>query len=905
MRRIPDTFTVASSSSSPTDGALQSGDLFANAFHFAPIPISVSRINDGMMLDANGSLLDFFGLSREEVVGRTALELGIWRDEAQRGQVLDALAREGRLTDVAMKVTVRSGEARDVLVSAVAIEVGGEPCMLSMARDVTERKSAEKALRESESRFRQLFEAASDIIAKVDLESGVCEYVSPAVLEVTGFTQDEYTALGPRNFRRRIHPEDWPQYKRRFEGILELGAVVGETQRHEYRWQCKDGRYRWLADSISIISDKDGSPRTLVATVRDMTERRESEEALRQSEQRFSRIFQTAPVCIGITRIDDGRFIDVNESFLELVGCDRGEVIGRTSADLGLWAEPADRDLMLQALLQGETVRDFESQVRRKSGEIRDTLSSFVTVEIGGQPCIVGMFRDVTERKQAEEALRESEDKYRSLIENLREGIWTIDKDACTTFANPAMAEMLGYAVDEMLGRHLFSFMDEQGQELAKRKLEHRQQGVSEQHDFEFARKDGSRLCATIETSPLTDRDGNYNGALAGVMDITARKRAEEELRESEERFRTLSASAPIGIFLMGDKGQVIYTNKRLQAIAGVPPGGGSMGELATAVHPDDREQLLAEWAKAAEERAELSQEYRILTKQGETRWIRMHVCPIFSADGGQGSVVGTIEDVTEHKEAVERERRLHEQEARTRELRTTVRVLEQMAATLGHELRNPLGVISNSAYFLSSQAGISDARALKHAEIIGREVQSAKRVIDDILEFAHVSQIVPAPASLNAIVDQALARSQIPANIRVTRKRAPDLPPLVCDADRLERAFLDVIANAVQAMPRGGRLIVKTRLSAGSVQAVFSDTGEGIAPENLTKVFDPMFTTKLRGIGLGLTVVRRTVKQHGGQVELKSKLEHGTSVIMTLPLTPVDPTSGNSVPVDAPRSAA
>ena len=310
-------------------------------------------------------------------------------------------------------------------------------------------------------------------------------------------------------------------------------------------------------------------------------------------------------------------------------------------------------------------------------------------------------------------------------------------------------------------------------------------------------------------------------------------------------------------------------------------------------VHTDDREAVLAVRSKAVVSAQEYVLQLRLQTRHQGISWVRLHSRPILSTDGRQIGRVGAIEDITEHKEAEERERRLHEQEARTRELRAAVHALERMAATLGHEMRNPLGAISNSAYFLCNRAGISDARALKHAVIIGREVKSARRAIDDILEFALTPQILLSPASLNVIVDQALARSQIPANIRVTRKPAPDLPPLVCDAERLERAFLDVIANAVQAMPHGGRLSVRTLSAADGVTVVFSDTGEGIAPQNLAKVFDPMFTTKLRGIGLGLTVVRRTVEQHGGQVELKSQLGRGTSVIVTLPLAPVDAASG------------
>jgi len=134
----------------------------------------------------------------------------------------------------------------------------------------------------------------------------------------------------------------------------------------------------------------------------------------------------------------------------------------------------------------------------------------------------------ITKHKRAEQALRESEEKYRQLIESIHEGIWVIDKDACTTFVNPRMAEMLGYTAEEMLGRHLFSFMDERGVPIATHLLERRKHGIKEQHEFEFLRKDGTRLYAILETSALTDDDGSYAGAIAGVQDITERKKLDK-----------------------------------------------------------------------------------------------------------------------------------------------------------------------------------------------------------------------------------------------------------------------------------------------------------------------------------------------------------------------------------------
>ena len=159
----------------------------------------------------------------------------------------------------------------------------------------------------------------------------------------------------------------------------------------------------------------------------------------------------------------------------------------------------------------------------------------------------LGIFRDITERKKAEEALKLSEKKYRQLIENMQEGLWLIDKDSITTFVNPRMAEILGYTAEEMLGKHLFAFMDERGIEVAKYNLERRRQGIKEQHDFEFIRKDGARVYASLETSPITDEAGNYVGALACVADITERKRMEEEKQRMEEQLLLAGRLAAVG----------------------------------------------------------------------------------------------------------------------------------------------------------------------------------------------------------------------------------------------------------------------------------------------------------------------------------------------------------------------
>ncbi|MFC1737313.1 PAS domain S-box protein, partial [Candidatus Hydrogenedentota bacterium] len=189
-----------------------------------------------------------------------------------------------------------------------------------------------------------------------------------------------------------------------------------------------------------------------------------------------------------------------------------------------------------------EGADSFETKHRTKDNEIRFIQVSSRAILLGGRGFILSMWRDITERKQMEEILRKSEKNYRELIEVAQEGIWVIDKDAYTTFVNPRMAEMLGYKVEEMLDKHLFSFMDEEGVGIAKGKLERRKRGIKEEHDFEFVRKDGRRVHAAVATTPLTDDLGNYIGAMAGVMDNTRRKEAQEALERSQEELRTLSS---------------------------------------------------------------------------------------------------------------------------------------------------------------------------------------------------------------------------------------------------------------------------------------------------------------------------------------------------------------------------
>lgn len=261
---------------------------------------------------------------------------------------------------------------------------------------------------------------------------------------------------------------------------------------------------------------------------------------LRESERRFRELVESAPVSVVI--VQDGRIRYANPRNVEMIGYTLEEQAAGDPLD---FVFEEDREMVARRIsdaLGGERATgQFQLRIVNKRGESRWWEISTAVIEYEGKPAVVGIGSDITDLMQMEQALRESEEKYRRMIEVAQEGIWTIDEGAVTTYVNRRMAEMLGYTEEEMLGRHLFDFMDEEGRKIAEANIERRRTGISEQHDFEFLRKDGERIYAILETTPLVDEDGAFRGAIAYVADITERRRAEKALQWEMEVNRALA----------------------------------------------------------------------------------------------------------------------------------------------------------------------------------------------------------------------------------------------------------------------------------------------------------------------------------------------------------------------------
>jgi PAS domain S-box-containing protein len=458
----------------------------------------------------------------EEILGRPIIDFvhPDYRDMVTRR--LQQIETEGKAAELREEKFVRlGGTTVDVEVLGIPTTYRGQAAVQVVFRDISERKWAEAQLIQASDEWERTFNAVPNLIMIVDSQYRLVR-VNKAMADRLGTTPQKL--VGQTCYRVVHGLEEPPDF---------CPHTLFLADRREHTAELHEERLGGdFFVSVTPLCDADGTFIGSVHVAHDITERKKTEEALRESEERYRSVVENSHA--GIIVIDDNfRFTYANDELCRILKYSPAEVIGH---DFREFLDDESRQLLTDRYVRRQRGEDipsrYEFNIVRKNGEKRRAeISVSVIKDSTGRMRTVAQILDITEPKRAGEALQKSEKKYRQLIENLREGIWVIDKDAYTTFVNPAMAVMLGYTVEEMEGKHLFEFMDEEGMKIARRKLEQRKRGIQEQHDFEFLRKDGSRVYVSLETSPITNEEGNYSGALAGVMNISERVQAEDRLK--------------------------------------------------------------------------------------------------------------------------------------------------------------------------------------------------------------------------------------------------------------------------------------------------------------------------------------------------------------------------------------
>ena len=391
--------------------------------------------------------------------------------------------------------------------------------------DVTAIKLSASRLQESEKKYRDVADLLAEGIFESD-RKGFLVYANNRLIEVLGVEPDD---LNRASIFKFVAEPSRELAKERFTRIIQhedLGPV-------EYMLQRKDGTtFPALVHSLAV--EQEGEAVGVRGVVFDISERKRTEQALKDSERRFREL--TEQLEEGVFEVDlAGTLTYANRKGLSSLG--RGEEDLKNGLSVFDVIAPQNQKLARERfvrVLKGEDLGAVEYVLKRKDGTTLPALSHTSPIVQGDAVVGVrGVMIDISDLKRTEQALRESEERFRTLLKSLHEGVWALDKDDRTSFVNPRMAEMLGYAEDEMLGKTVFSFSGAEWQKKTAEYMERRRQGISEQIEAELLRKDGGRVCASLETSPIFDNDGHYAGSIAGVQDITERKLGEERLKQT------------------------------------------------------------------------------------------------------------------------------------------------------------------------------------------------------------------------------------------------------------------------------------------------------------------------------------------------------------------------------------
>ncbi len=777
----------------------------------------------------------------------------------------------------------------DIVYSAIYNAEGKLTGFVKITRDITLRKELEDSLRAQKEMYQTILNTQSDLGEGVAITEGFrFVYVNEALCNIYGYSRSELMNM---SFMDLVTPEEKENLlnrrKDRMDGRANMPVYSETSVKH------KSGRVVQIGYSMKLM-EQDGKQQVF-SIIRDITEQKESERKLLESEEKFSKAFQSSPAGITLTDAATGKWIDANDSFLDLIGATREEVIGSSSAELNLMSSE-EREKILDEIKKKGKLRDFESKITNKKGERLIVLCSMEELSLGNRTIILTIIYNITARKIAEEKLEQSEKQIATIIEAAPDSVIVIKSNSEVVRWNDEAERTLGWRSEEAVGKYLYDLIIPHRFRDAHKKGLHRflQTGegpvLNRRIELPALRRDGTEVQMEFSISPVKMKDEYY--FISFLRDITQRK----EMEKARARLISIIESSPDFIgFADAKTTAILYINRAGRKMCGIGPDENASNYKIANVHPDWTNKLLRETAlPVAVEKGFWYGECAFLNTKNKKEIPVLMSLHAHKSETGEPEIFSTISrDITEKKQKDDEIIELNKDLGLTvDQLQVVNKELESFSYSVSHDLRAPLRAIHGYAKILSEDysSGLDDDAKHMIKAIMNNSVKMAQ-LIDELLSFSRLGrkELQKTRVDMKDLAESALREVKEFMPGGKAHVKIQPLLPAEADYSLMNHVFVNLISNAIKFSSGREHPEVEIGSYKKDDENVYfvKDNGVGFDMQYYNKlfgVFQRLHTRdEFEGTGVGLAIVKRIISKHGGKVWADSKPDKGATFYFTL----------------------
>jgi two-component system sensor kinase FixL len=763
-----------------------------------------------------------------------------------------------------------------------------KPSYEKLQKRVQQLEAAEAQRVTQDKALERLFNLSLDMLCVADLD-GYFRVINSAFESTLGHSKQ---VLLETPFIEFVHPDDIAPT---LEAVTQL--ATGESVTYfENRYRCQNGSYKWLAWTSVPVTDEG----FLYAVARDITGQKAIENELGNQRDLLDKVLSNVPASI-FWKDRNSVFLGVNDQFAHDTGLQSPDaLIGKSDYDLAWTKEEADfyRECDRKVMDSGEPMLNIEESQQQADGKQVNLLTNKVPLlDASGQVYgMLGIYMDITKRKQAENSLQKSEARLQTLFDSAVEYIFVIDPEGKIIKVNRYVYEQSGYKEDEVIGRNIKEFFSDTSKDVCDCNLPIlRERGYS-RADVEFVCKDGRVIQMECSATAVPDENGDFTTFLIVQRDVTERKHAENTLAISERRFRTIFNSSyqligildPEGILLDANQTALDAVGLKKEDVVGCP-----FWDIYCWSYSTDVQDRLKIAIKDASQGKSVRYEEDMLTKGNKIRTIDFTLKPVVNQQGKTILIIPEGRDITDIKRAEEETEQHHQEMAHVIRLSTA----GEMASGMAHELNQPLTALLSYCGTAVSLVNSMSSPPQQLGEVLERAIEQSHRAGDII---RHLREFVSKGNSHRELleIDQ-VARGIITflkhevqeSDVVVEFYPRCQSRKIKADKIQIDQVLINLVRNSLEAIGHAkiseGRVVLQTRLLPNdSVEMTVTDNGPGIDAEMVDTIFHPFQTSKETGMGIGLSLSRRIIEDHGGKLWMDKEYQNGALFGFELPVS-------------------